>query len=92
MEFLYTVQASDMDADGISISANALTLNGGVIRGADRAQDAVLTHAAADDDPDHKVGWRRFLRAAGDEPRILIFSAKRRDLRARRDDQHVVGV
>ena len=55
MEFLYTVQASDMDADGISISANALTLNGGVIRGADRAQDAVLTHAAADDDPDHKV-------------------------------------
>ena len=55
MEFFYTVQASDMDADGISISANSLTLNGGVIRGADRAQDAVLTHAAADDDPDHKV-------------------------------------
>ena len=31
MEFLYTVQASDMDDDGISISANALTLNGGTI-------------------------------------------------------------
>ena len=44
-----------MDADGISISADALTLNGGAISGADRAQDAVLTHAAADDDPEHKV-------------------------------------
>ena len=55
MEFFYTVQASDMDADGISISADALTLNGGAIRGADRAQNAVLTHAAADDDPEHKV-------------------------------------
>ena len=55
MEFLYTVQASDMDADGISIAANALTLNGGSIKGADRANDAVLTHAAADDDPEQKV-------------------------------------
>ena len=55
MEFLYTVQASDMDADGISISADALTLNGGAISGADRAQNAVLTHAAVDDDPEHKV-------------------------------------
>ena len=55
MEFLYTMQASDTDADGISISADALTLNGGAIKGADRAHDAVLTHAAADDDPVHKV-------------------------------------
>ena len=55
MEFLYTVQASDMDADGISISADALTLNGGSITGADRTPDAVLTHDAADADPEHKV-------------------------------------
>ena len=32
--FLYTVQASDLDVDGISIAANALTLNGGTIRDA----------------------------------------------------------
>ena len=55
MEFLYTVQASDMDDDGISISADALTLNGGSITGTDRTPDAVLTHDAADDDPVHKV-------------------------------------
>ena len=55
MEFLYTVQASDTDADGISISADALTLNGGTIKGADRVHDAVLTHDVADDDPVHKV-------------------------------------
>ena len=55
MEFVYTAQVSDMDADGISIAADALTRNGGSIRGADRVQDALLTHAAADDDPDHKV-------------------------------------
>ena len=55
MEFLYTVQASDMDDDGISISANALTLNGGTIKRAAGTSDAVLTHAAADADPEHKV-------------------------------------
>ena len=55
MEFLYTVQASDMDDDGISISANALTLDGGTIKGAAGVHDAVLTHAAADADPEHKV-------------------------------------
>ena len=42
MSFEYLVQESDIDADGISIGANALTLNGGTIRGADNV-DAVLT-------------------------------------------------
>ena len=32
MGFRYTVQASDVDADGISVGANALTLNGGTVR------------------------------------------------------------
>ena len=60
MEFLYTVQASDMDNDGISISANALTLNGGTIKRAAGTSDAVLTHAAADADPKHQVDGGTF--------------------------------
>ena len=55
MEFHYVVQATDMDEDGISIAADALTLNGGSITGPDRTDDAVLTHSAVADDPDHKV-------------------------------------
>ncbi|MCY4374467.1 MAG: hypothetical protein OXC31_11890, partial [Spirochaetaceae bacterium] len=35
--FRYLVQADDMDTDGISIAPNALTLNGGSIRGQDGA-------------------------------------------------------
>ena len=35
--FRYLVQASDMDADGVSIAPNALTLNGGSIRSRDGA-------------------------------------------------------
>ena len=35
--FRYSVQAGDMDADGISIAPNALTLNGGSIRSRDGA-------------------------------------------------------
>ena len=33
--FSYEVQAEDMDADGIGIAADALTLNGGTVRGLD---------------------------------------------------------
>ena len=32
--FIYTVQETDLDADGISIAANALSLNGGTISSA----------------------------------------------------------
>ena len=52
--FEYTVVASDMDTDGISIEANKLTLNGGTIQ--DAAENAaVLTHAALQDALSHKV-------------------------------------
>ncbi len=34
LRFGYQVQSSDVDADGVSIAANALTLNGGTIRSA----------------------------------------------------------
>ena len=54
--FEYTVQEPDRDGDGISIPANALTLNGGTIKfGADSTIDAGLTHAAVARDPTRKV-------------------------------------
>ena len=45
--FSYTVLMSDQDADGVSVAANSLALNGGTIRATDDSADAVLTHAAA---------------------------------------------
>ena len=57
MWFVYTVQSSDADADGISVGANALTLNGGTIKIRGGAADAVLdlgTYAIADS-ARHKV-------------------------------------
>ncbi len=57
--FTYTVQAGDGDADGIAISADSITLNGGSIQ--DRAgNDAILTHAALADDGAHKLGFPHF--------------------------------
>ena len=44
--FSYTVQEGDQDEDGISIPANALSLNGGTIKAADGTTDAKLTHGA----------------------------------------------
>ncbi len=52
--FTYVVQASDLDDDGISIPANAVSLNGGSIRDAD-GNDADLIHDAAPDHPEHRV-------------------------------------
>ena len=50
----YVVQEGDEDTDGVAISANAITLNGGFI--GDRAgNDAVLTHSAVGADSDFKV-------------------------------------
>lgn len=54
LEFQYFVQASDVDADGVSIPADALTLNGGSITDAD-GNDADLTHDAVPDIPHFKV-------------------------------------
>lgn len=52
--FEYVVQSSDVDADGYSVPADALTLNGGSIRDAD-GNDADLAHDAVPDDPERKV-------------------------------------
>ncbi|WP_461327569.1 Ig-like domain-containing protein [Bradyrhizobium huanghuaihaiense] len=52
--FTYTIQAGQNDANGISINANALSLNGGTI--ADAAGNAaVLTAAAVADNASYKV-------------------------------------
>ena len=55
--FIYTVQSSDSDADGISIGASALTLNGGTIRIRGGSANAALglgTHAISNS-ANHKV-------------------------------------
>ena len=55
--FEYVVQSSDRDADGISISANALTLNGGTIRVHGGNADAALNlgRHAISNSANHKV-------------------------------------
>ena len=53
----YTVAANDLDADGLSIAANKLTLNGGTIKAtADGNLDAVLYHVAVSPSANHRVG------------------------------------
>lgn len=54
--FNYEVKADDLDADGISIAADALSLNGGEIRDADGKNATIgLGAHAFTDDPTHKV-------------------------------------
>ena len=55
VHFSYVVQEGDRDGDGISIPANALSLNGGSITAADGTTDADLTHAAVGPERDRKV-------------------------------------
>ena len=60
LSFDYLVQATDRDADGISIPANALALNGGTINlAADRTIDADLAHGAVAADPTRKASGSR---------------------------------
>ncbi|MCY3963969.1 MAG: fibronectin type III domain-containing protein [Acidobacteria bacterium] len=56
LTFGYTVQPDDMDSDGVSIPANALSVEGGSItlRGRDDLS-ADLSHGGVDDDPARKV-------------------------------------
>ncbi len=57
LRFSYAVQASDVDADGISVGASALALNGGTITSFDGSANAALglgEHAVANDGA-HKV-------------------------------------
>ncbi len=54
--FKYTVAAADSDADGISVAADAISLNGGSIKAAaDGTTDANLAHTALSPGSDHKV-------------------------------------
>ncbi len=57
--FRYIVQPSDVDDDGVSVPANALTLNGGSIRAIDGNRDARLGHDGVADDPTRKVDGSR---------------------------------
>lgn len=52
--FSYTVAEDDLDANGISIAASSLSLNGSTIRD-DEGHDAYLIHAAMADDAEHKI-------------------------------------
>ena len=58
--FDYDVQADDFDADGISIAANAILLNGATVNATINATDgataAVLTHSAVPADSIRRVG------------------------------------
>ena len=56
LSFIYTVQRTDSDSDGISIAGNALALNGGSIQSAhDSTANAALTHAEVVADTTRKV-------------------------------------
>ena len=55
LRFEYTVQEGDRDEDGISIPANALSLNGATITAPDGATEAVLTHEAVAPEGSSKV-------------------------------------
>ena len=58
--FYYTVQIGDQDADGLSIGANALKLNGGSIEddsgnGTNAGEDANISHSAVAASTSHRV-------------------------------------
>ena len=57
--FRYIVQPSDLDDNGISAPANALSLNGGSIRAMDDNSDARVSHDALADDPRRRVDGSR---------------------------------
>ena len=54
LSFSYTVQAADLDADGISYAADSIELNGATIHDA-ASNEADMTHAAMDDALAHQV-------------------------------------
>ena len=72
--FSYEVADDETDADGVSIAANALSLNGGTIRdGAN--QNAVLTHSALAADANHRVdGVKPVLQMAVVDETILTLT------------------
>ena len=76
VNFLYSVEASDHDEDGISIDANALTLNGGTIEVRGGSADAVLdipSYHAISNSASHKVdGQRAGGRPGGNRPPRVV--------------------
>ena len=54
LTFTYTIQSGQTDLNGVSIAANALTLNGGTLKDA-AGNDATLTFAAVADNASYKV-------------------------------------
>ena len=78
--FSYYVQATDADVDGISIAANALTLNGGTIRRAsDSTTAAALGHAGVGTDDTRKVDGSTDVVEHGDsreQATLLVLSAR----------------
>ena len=54
LRFYYRVLATDSDSDGVAISANAVSLNGGAIKDT-AGNDAVLTHDAVAEDANFTV-------------------------------------
>ena len=60
LDFSYTVQSADYDADGVSVAANALKLNGATIKAKDNAAlDANATHGAVAGGAARKVDGSR---------------------------------
>ena len=56
IDFAYTVQAGDADADGVVVAANALKLNGGTVKAkADGTTDANVSHGRIDGGAARKV-------------------------------------
>ena len=76
----YYVQATDADADGISIAANALTLNGGTITlASDTTTAAALDHAGVGTDDTRKVDGSTDVVEHGDsreQATLLVLSAR----------------
>ena len=75
LEFLYPVQETDRDADGISVAADALRLNGATIRNeAGEDADLDLRRHAISNDEDHQVDGSRRDAAAPSVRRVEIES------------------
>ena len=55
LDFAYAVQATDVDTDGVSVGANALTLNGATVKAATDSTDADPAHGQFNGGLAHKV-------------------------------------
>ena len=74
MTFSYAVAADETDSDGVSIAANALSLNSGTIRDSAN-RNASRTHGALADDENHRVdGVKPVLQMAVVDETILTLT------------------